>query len=31
MDSRVVLKGRELSREDLETEKWLKKVKDHKR
>ena len=31
MDPRVVLKGRELSREDLETEKWLKKVKDHKR
>ena len=31
MDAPVVLKGRELSREDLEKEKWLKKVEDHKR
>ncbi|KAJ3572504.1 hypothetical protein NP233_g3036 [Leucocoprinus birnbaumii] len=30
MDTRVMLKGRELSREDLEKEKWMKKVEEHK-
>jgi hypothetical protein len=31
MDTRVMLRGRELNREDLEKEKWMKKVEDHKR
>ncbi|KAF7777504.1 hypothetical protein Agabi119p4_3576 [Agaricus bisporus var. burnettii] len=30
MDSRVMLKGQELTREDIENEKWRRKVDDHK-
>lgn len=31
MDARVLVRGRDLGREDLEKEKWMKKVEDHKR
>lgn len=31
MDTRVMLRGKELNKEDLEKEKWMKKVEDHKR
>jgi hypothetical protein len=31
MESRVMLKGQELTREDIENEKWRRKVDDHKR
>ncbi|KXN82534.1 Telomerase-binding protein EST1A [Leucoagaricus sp. SymC.cos] len=30
MDTRLMLRGKEISREDLEKEKWMKKVDDHK-